>query len=62
MSTFQALTRLQQVVVSINGREDAIARRGLEKLTNYHDIEVESFSHTLSVPLIRQIGETNVAS
>jgi hypothetical protein len=32
------------------------------KLTNNHYVEVESFAHTLAVPLVGQIGETNVAS
>lgn len=30
------------------------------KLTNNHDIKVEALSDTLAVPLIRQVGETNI--
>ena len=29
------------------------------RLTNNHDVETESFSNTLAVPLVWQIGESN---
>lgn len=32
------------------------------RFTNNHDVEVEPLSHTLTVPLIRQVGKTDVAS
>ena len=30
-------------------------------LTNYHNVEVEPFTDTLAVPLVRQIGEAHVS-
>jgi len=30
-------------------------------LTDYHDVEVESFANTLAVPLVREIGKPNIA-
>lgn len=35
---------------------------GGRELTNNHHVEVESFANTLPVPLVGQVGETNVAS
>lgn len=29
--------------------------------TNNHDVEVEAFAHTLAMPLVGQVRETNVA-
>lgn len=29
--------------------------------TDNHDIEVETLAHTLAVPLVGEVGETNVA-
>ena len=62
MSTFPALTRLQcsNSQHRIQAMPNSLIVLG--ELTNYHDIKVESFSHTLSVPLIWQIGKTNIAS
>jgi len=31
-------------------------------LTNDHNVEVEALAHTLAMPLVGQVGETNVAS
>ena len=31
-------------------------------LTNDHNVEVEAFPHTLAMPLVGQVGETNVSS
>lgn len=32
------------------------------RFTNDHDVEVESLANTLAVPLVGQVGETNIAS
>lgn len=32
------------------------------KHTDDHDIEVESLSHTFAMPLVRQVGEADIAS
>jgi hypothetical protein len=31
-------------------------------LTNNHDVEVEALANALAVPLVRQVGEANIAS
>ena len=38
------------------------SRFAKSRLTDNHDIEVEALSDTLAVPLIRQVGESDVAS
>lgn len=36
-------------------------KKMLDKLTNNHDVEVEPLADTLTVPLVRKVGESNVA-
>lgn len=35
---------------------------GLGRRTHYHDIEIKPLPHTLAVPLVGQVGESNVSS
>lgn len=35
--------------------------RGVRPRTNNHDVEVESFAHTLAMPLVGQVRETDIA-
>lgn len=46
----------ENISISVNVTAWEFAR------TDYHDIEVEALAHTLAVPLVGQIGETNVSS
>ena len=34
---------------------------GQYRLTDYHNIEVEPFSDALAVPLVREVGETDIS-
>lgn len=37
-------------------------KRDGDERTNNHDVEVEAFSHTLAVPLVREVSKTDIAS
>ena len=62
MSISQDLTRLQNNGSQHQMYAPAYSLKLQEELTNYHDIEVESLSHALSVPLVWQVGKANIAS